>query len=109
MKPHLSKLVRFALTLVILAGLVLFARTVNWGATWQRITEADPLILVAAALVNLLSLALKGVRWWVFLRPVGAPSLRMALKATVAGAGLNNILVANGGEAARVIFVARAA
>jgi uncharacterized protein (TIRG00374 family) len=33
----------------------------------------------------------------------------MALKATLAGAGLNNILVANGGEAARVIFVSRAA
>ena len=33
----------------------------------------------------------------------------MAIKATFAGAGLNNILVANGGEAARVVFVARAA
>jgi uncharacterized protein (TIRG00374 family) len=33
----------------------------------------------------------------------------MAAKATFAGAGLNNILVANGGEAARVMFVARAA
>ena len=59
--------------------------------------------------MNLLSLALKGVRWWIFLRPVGAPSLWLALKATFAGAGLNNILVANGGEAARVVFVARAA
>jgi uncharacterized membrane protein YbhN (UPF0104 family) len=33
----------------------------------------------------------------------------MAMRATFAGAGLNNILVANGGEAARVVFVARAA
>jgi uncharacterized protein (TIRG00374 family) len=60
-------------------------------------------------MVNLLSLALKAVRWWIFLRPVGATSLWMAIKATFAGAGLNNILVANGGEAARVVFVARAA
>ncbi len=52
---------------------------------------------------------LKGLRWWIFLRPVGAPSLWLAIKATFAGAGLNNILVANGGEAARVVFVARAA
>src|SRR5581483_11050731 len=59
-------------------------------------------------LVNLASLGLKGVRWWVFLRPVGADSLWMALRATFAGAGLNNVLVANGGEAARVVFVARA-
>ena len=72
-------------------------------------TEANRTILLAAAVVNLLSLALKGVRWWIFLRPVGVPSFWMALKATFAGAGLNNILVANGGEAARVVFVARAA
>jgi uncharacterized protein (TIRG00374 family) len=65
--------------------------------------------LVVAAIVNMASLAIKAVRWWIFLRPVGAPSLWMAIKATFAGAGLNNILVANGGEAARVIFVARAA
>ncbi len=30
------------------------------------------------------------------------------MKATIAGAGLNNVLVANGGEAARVVFVTRA-
>ena len=52
---------------------------------------------------------MKGVRWWVFLRPIGATSLPLALRATFAGAGLNNVLVANGGEAARVVFVARAA
>jgi uncharacterized protein (TIRG00374 family) len=88
---------------------VLFARKVNWHTTWLNITEANRTILLAAALVNLLSLALKGVRWWIFLRPVGARSLFMAVKATFAGAGLNNVLVANGGEAARVVFVARAA
>ena len=97
------------LSAVIIVGLVLFARTVNWHATWLRIREADRMILFFAAIVNLLSLALKGVRWWIFLRPVGATSLWLALKATFAGAGLNNILVANGGEAARVVFVARAA
>jgi uncharacterized protein (TIRG00374 family) len=101
--------IRIGLTIAILAALVLFARTVNWDVTWNRITEADFTVLLFAALVNLLSLVLKGIRWWIFLRPVGATSLWMALKATLAGAGLNNILVANGGEAARVIFVSRAA
>src|SRR4249919_29307 len=109
MKGNAAKLIRLALTAIIIVGLVLFARTVNWGVTWDRIKEADRATLVAAAVVNLLSLALKAVRWWIFLRPIGAPSLWMAVKATFAGAGLNNILVANGGEAARVIFVARAA
>ena len=109
MKKVVSRSLRLGLTLIIVVGLVLFARKVNWHTTWQNIADADREILLAAAAVNLLSLALKGVRWWIFLRPVGAESLFMALKATFAGAGLNNVLVANGGEAARVVFVARAA
>ncbi len=104
-----SRSLRVALTLAIIGGLVLFARKVNWSLTWEHITRANLRILLAAAIVNLLSLGLKGVRWWIFLRPAGAPSLWLALRATFAGAGLNNILFANGGEAARVVFVARAA
>ncbi|MFI5230646.1 MAG: lysylphosphatidylglycerol synthase transmembrane domain-containing protein [Gemmatimonadales bacterium] len=109
MKKAVSRTLRLALSVLIIVGLVLFARTVNWHATWAQITDADLWVLLIAAVVNILSLALKGVRWWIFLRPVGANSLFMALRATFAGAGLNNILVANGGEAARVVFVARAA
>jgi uncharacterized protein (TIRG00374 family) len=108
-KKAASRILRLALSAAIIVALVLFARTVNWSTTWDGITEANRTVLLLAAVVNILSLALKGVRWWIFLRPVGAPSLTMALKATFAGAGLNNILVANGGEAARVVFVSRAA
>ena len=109
MKKAASRALHLGLTIVIVVGLVLFARKVNWHTTWENIANANRRDLLFAALVNLLSLVLKGVRWWVFLRPVGAPSLWLAVKATFAGAGLNNILVANGGEAARVVFVARAA
>jgi uncharacterized protein (TIRG00374 family) len=104
-----SRTIRLGLTAIILVGLVLFARKVNWHTTWANIADADRKVLAFAALVNMLSLALKAVRWWIFLRPVGSSSLWLAVKATFAGAGLNNILVANGGEAARVVFVARAA
>ena len=109
MKHQLGRALRVLLTVAIVALLVLFARRVNWIETWHALSSASPTMLLAALLVNLVSLVLKGVRWWVFLRPVGAPSLSLALKATFAGAGLNNVLVANGGEAARVVFVARAA
>lgn len=109
MKKAASHLVRLGLTAAIIVALVLFARKVNWHTTWLSIADASWTVLFFAAVVNLLSLALKGVRWWIFLRPVGAESLWMAVKATFAGAGLNNVLVANGGEAARVVFVARAA
>jgi phosphatidylinositol alpha-mannosyltransferase len=109
MKPAVSRSLRLGLTGLILVMLVLFARKVNWHDTWRTMQSASLPVLLAAALVNLASIVVKGVRWWVFLRPVGATSLPLALRATFAGAGLNNVLVANGGEAARVVFVARAA
>jgi uncharacterized protein (TIRG00374 family) len=109
MKPALKHTLRLGLTALILVMLVLFARKVNWHATWASIRTASLPLLLAAALLNIASIVVKAIRWWVFLRPVGAKSIWLALKATFAGAGLNNVLVANGGEAARVVFVARSA
>ena len=109
MKPVVARTLRLGLTGLILVMLVLFARKVNWQDTWRTMETASMPLLLGAALVNLGSIVAKAVRWWVFLRPIGADSLSLALRATFAGAGLNNVLVANGGEAARVVFVARAA
>jgi phosphatidylinositol alpha-mannosyltransferase len=109
MKPAVSRALRLGLTGLILVMLVVFARKVNWHDIWRTMHTASMPLLLGAALVNLASIVVKGVRWWVFLRPIGASSLPLALRATFAGAGLNNVLVANGGEAARVVFVARAA
>ena len=108
MKRHLTRALRWSITAIVLVMLVVFARKVNWHSTWAAIQDSSLSILLLAALVNLLSLVLKGVRWWVFLRPIGVTSLWLTLRATFAGAGLNNVLVANSGDAARVIFVSRA-
>lgn len=108
MRHHLTRILRLLFTGVIVVMLVVFATKVNWHTTWGAIRDSSLSLLLAAAVVNLLSLALKGVRWWIFLRPIGVESLWLALRATFAGAGLNNVLVANSGEAARVIFVSRA-
>jgi uncharacterized membrane protein YbhN (UPF0104 family) len=62
MKKGLSRALRLAFTALIVVMLVLFARTVNWGQTWAAIRSASISVLVLAALVNLLSLAVKGVR-----------------------------------------------
>jgi phosphatidylinositol alpha-mannosyltransferase len=50
----------------------------------------------------------KGAIWWLFLRPVGDASLWLTIKATLAGAAVNNFLVAHSGDAARVVLVSRA-
>ena len=93
----------------VLVLLVVFVRQVPWRAVLLAARAADPWLLLAAAALNLISLAAKGVRWWVFLRPVGVRSLPLVMRATFAGASLNNLVVAQGGEGARVLMVARGA
>jgi glycosyltransferase 2 family protein len=107
MSPKLKKGIRWAVSAAILVFLVLFARTIDWHAAWNSMRHASLPLLAAAIGVNILSVLVKGVRWWLFLRPIGIKSLPLAIRATVAGAGLNNVLVANGGDAARVVFVSR--
>jgi len=107
MSSRLKKGIRWAISAAILVFLILFARTINWHEAWSAMRHASLPLLAAAIGVNLLSVLIKGVRWWLFLRPIGITSLPLAIRATVAGAGLNNVLVASGGDAARVVFVSR--
>jgi glycosyltransferase 2 family protein len=107
MNHKVARGLRWGITAAIVAFLILFARTINWGAAWSSIRHASLPLLLAAIGLNLLSMGIKGLRWWLFLKPAGSPSLLLALRAAIAGAGLNNILVANGGDAARVVFVSR--
>lgn len=104
-----GRILRIAATIAIVGMLVAFASKVDWHAIGTDLRRARTVPLVLAVTVNLISFALKGVRWWIFLRPMGVTSLWLALKAEFVGAALNNALVANAGEGARVVFVARAA
>jgi uncharacterized membrane protein YbhN (UPF0104 family) len=99
---------RIGVLLALAALLIGFGRRVDWRSAAEVLRAADPLLVAGALVLNLLSLGLKGVRWWVFLRPLGRVPLPLVLRATFAGASLNNLLVAQGGEGARVLLVARA-
>jgi uncharacterized protein (TIRG00374 family) len=107
-KANAGKMFRWVLSAAIIVFLVIFARKVDWAGTWNLIRHASLPLLVVTMAANIASIAVKGVRWWVFLRPIGVRSLALSMRATLAGAGLNNVLVANGGDAARVVFVSRA-
>jgi uncharacterized protein (TIRG00374 family) len=109
MKPSVKHALRLGFSAIIVAMLVLFATKVNWHVIWAGMKSASLPMLVVASLVNIASIVVKGIRWWIFLRPIGVTSVWLALRATFAGAGLNNVFVANGGEAARVVFVSRSA
>jgi uncharacterized protein (TIRG00374 family) len=104
----IGRVLRIVLTVAILALLVVFARKVNWHGAWEAMITASRPLLLAALVANLLTIVARAVRWWILLRAIGAPSLGMAIRASFAGAGLNNVLVANGGDVARVTFITRA-
>ena len=87
--------------------LALFARKVDWARAWSAITHADPVLLGVATIANLGTLVVKGIRWSLFLDAVGIHGTGQALRTTFAGHALNNVLVANGGDAVRVAATAR--
>jgi uncharacterized protein (TIRG00374 family) len=99
--------IRWLIPVATLALLGLFARSVDWPRAWSAIAHANPLLLAFATLVNLLSLTVKGIRWSVFLEGIGVRGVGAAVRATFVAAALNNVVVANGGEAARVAGIAR--
>jgi uncharacterized protein (TIRG00374 family) len=99
---------RVVALLALATLLVAFGRQVDWRAAAAAARSADVGLLMLALVANQLSLALKAVRWWVFLRPLGVRSLSLVVRATFAGASLNNLVVAQGGEGARVLLVSRA-
>jgi uncharacterized protein (TIRG00374 family) len=107
--PRRRRWLRVVALLAFAILLVAFGRHVDWRSAAAAIRSADAGLLVLALVANQLSLVLKGVRWWVFLRPLGVRSLALVLRATFAGASLNNLVVAQGGEGARVLLVSRAA
>jgi glycosyltransferase 2 family protein len=101
--------VRGALVSIVVVALMLFAaRHVDWRAAGITLVRAAWQPLVAAIVINLASIALRGVRWWIFLRRVGAVPLSVAVRGALVGSGLNNLLIANGGDAARAMVVSRA-
>jgi uncharacterized protein (TIRG00374 family) len=86
---------------------VAIARRADWHAVGVALASARVTPLVIATVVNLASLGAKGVSWWIFLRALQATSLPLALRATVLGAAINNVVPAHLGEATRVMYVAR--
>jgi glycosyltransferase 2 family protein len=84
------------------------ARHVDWATAGGTLARAAWGPLFAAIAINLASVALRGVRWWIFLRRVGAAPLRVAIRGAIVGSGFNNLLIANSGDATRAVLVSRA-
>jgi uncharacterized protein (TIRG00374 family) len=107
MKPLRRHGLKILATVIVVAALVLFARHVDWRSVMKALHGVDAGLLLAAIGVNLISLAMKGAQWWVLLRKMGVKSLWLVTRATTIGAALNTLLIAQGGEGARVLIVSR--
>jgi uncharacterized membrane protein YbhN (UPF0104 family) len=103
------KYLRWILSGAVVALLAYSGWHVDWRAALAVIRRASFVGLALAIGVNGASLGFRGVRWWIFLRPCGARSLPLAIRGAIVGSGFNSFLIANAGDAARVLLVARAA
>ena len=101
-----NRWLRAAIAIATLGLIAVFARSVDWSRAWSTMSHADPLFVAVAVAANLSSLVLKAARWHMLLVSVGVRSVSLAVRATFAGAALNNVVFANGGDAARVAAVA---
>jgi uncharacterized membrane protein YbhN (UPF0104 family) len=93
------------LVLIALGFAVHFGFTFPWASTFEALEGASWLLLIAAALANLVSLAVKGAEWYVFLRRLAPVRFAAAQLATFAGAALSCITVSVSGDVARARVV----
>ena len=95
------------LIIATLALLVVFARHVDWASTWRAVRRADVRLLAWAVAADLASILVKGGRWVVLLSAVGVRGVMAGIRDTIVGAALNNVLIANTGDAARAAISGR--
>jgi uncharacterized protein (TIRG00374 family) len=98
---------RWVVTAVTILLMIYAASKIDWRAAGATLVTASLVPLIGAVGINVLSVALRGVRWWIFLRRVGPVPLTLAVRGAIVGSGFNNLLVANGGDATRALLVAR--
>jgi transglutaminase-like putative cysteine protease len=64
MNRTLKKSLRWVISAVIIVFLIMFARTIDWSAARHSMRNASLPLLAAAIGINILSVLIKGVRWW---------------------------------------------
>lgn len=100
---------RWIVSATVVLLVIYAASQVHWQSAGRTMATAAAAPLIAAIVINVFSVALRGLRWWIFLRRVGPVSLATSVRGAIVGSGFNNLLVANGGDATRAVLVSRAA
>ncbi len=95
------------LSLVLLVVIVAFIATrVNWTDAGQALSKADLTLVAVAAVIELVSLGLKTVRWKILLSDIKANVPLSALfKIQLAGTAISNATPARLGEPVKVLYL----
>jgi uncharacterized membrane protein YbhN (UPF0104 family) len=93
------------LALIALGFAIHFGVSFPWASTLSALKTSDWLLLSFAALANIVSLAVKGTEWFVFLRRLAPVRYATAQFATFVGAALSCITVSVSGDVARARIV----
>ena len=104
----MSSRLRAALVLALTLGLLaFFFKGVDPQAVWAEARHADPLRLVTAILVVLVTYVLRAFRWQYLLAPIGPTRFTTAFQTTVIGFAASFLLPARAGEVLRPYLLAK--
>lgn len=82
-------------------------RDTDWSAFGAALLAGNPWLIALAAALLLLAVPIRGIRWRLFLRPLGEVPARLTSEAIIVGYFGNNVLPVRMGEMLRAYFLAR--
>ncbi len=106
-KSRRGRILRIVITLAALGGAAYALRRMSWKQIGAAFAHADLLLLLAATIVNVFSLAAKGEAWHLLLRPLAPHGGWAAQVANLIGSAVNSISVSVAGDAVRVHEIVR--
>jgi glycosyltransferase 2 family protein len=93
---------------VLAVGLIaVFLRNADLERVWGAMRGADPLWVLAAVALTLLTYIIRTERWQYLLEPLGPTRFWVAFRATVIGFAASSVLPARAGEVLRPYLLAR--
>ena len=96
-----------AVLFLAIALLAWFMRGADFSQVWLRLLAVSPRDLALAASLFVPMMFVRALRWRCLLRPVGPVRVGTALRTTVIGFAVSNILPARAGEVLRPYLLAR--
>ena len=104
----MRKSLRTAILVVLSVGLLaIFLRGANLGVVWTEMKSADAWLITFSAVVTVLTMVLRALRWQYLLAPIGHARFWPAFRATIIGFAASAVLPARAGEVIRPYFLAR--